>query len=111
MLAAVCCHCHGAEEMVRRAFRSGGVTDFLSVPIYLGKENVQRFVDSLPINLQQLPTVQTLLSFVSQSSQFAVVIGYDADRLLWTNVASGRPADVLDGSVIAEAFANETHLW
>lgn len=106
MLAILVCDCPGAENMARGTLQEGGVLNWMEVPVYVGEEKIQQFLDSLPSTLDGQIGRETIIPMVKNSSSYALVVGYTSRVIYWENVAENDLQSQVRGRTIAEKFAN-----
>lgn len=104
MIYAFRCDCGGAEGLIRRALERGGVQDWLSYPICVGKD---ASLNALRQNgyPQDDIEIRSLIRFISGASKFAVVLGIKDGKIRWANLSDSSPAAKLDAEVIIDKLA------
>lgn len=105
MLAVVSCTCGGAENFARKILKLAECDYWLDVPIYKGKDNVDRFIETLPANLQKCREAEALKYLVAHASSYVVIAGYDNEKLVCADIKNGDIKSKLDADVIIRAFA------
>ena len=105
MLAVVSCTCGGAENFARKTLKLAGCDYWLDVPIYKGKDNVDRFIETLPANLQKCREAEALKYLANRASSYVVIAGYDNEKLVCSDIKNGDVKSKLDADVIIRAFA------
>lgn len=104
MLAIVGCKCHNGVTMSQRVLHEAGVTNWLEVPSYRGREASLAFLDTLG-DVKDMTGKLSLRSFLQNSGSYSVIIGYNDTRGVWVNVGRGDLRSRMDGVAIAKAFA------
>lgn len=104
MILAVTCMCGSVESLVQNFLKSANYEDWLTVPIYKGKQKSLNILNQLP----QVPETEMLKSYLEKASKWAVIIGYDPDtnQLKWSDIAQSRNTKTrVEAETIVEAFA------
>ena len=96
------CNCGGVESRVRKAFMLAGRTDWADIPVYKGKEGVQKFYTDFP-SLVNSYGASVLNTFFTQHHTYALVVGISNDDLIFAN-ASGSAEEQIQAQVIASKF-------
>lgn len=105
MIALLSCTCGGSEHLLRGTLRGAKGVDWLNAPIYKGKDAAKAFFDSLPEGIANFPEIKALQSSISHRSRYAVVLGYNENGAIWTDVTAGSIKNKLDAQIIAEKFS------
>lgn len=100
-----CCECGAAEPLGRQVAMQAGITNWMAIPLHKGVEHCLTVLDRFPEPYKQLLAHRALCDFIRQGGTFVVAIGYDDEYFYWANVASGSPADMMDGGAILKRFA------
>lgn len=90
--------------MARKPLRRADVQNWAEVPLYKGdsaKNIAKQLLDKNPDNKM----VVTLYNHINNSNRYAIVVGTDANRLAWTDVARGDSASMIEAQVLIESFA------
>lgn len=104
MLVAFICTCSNAETLARGVFKKAGVRDYMSVPVYRGKEKLRALMNSLPEGARRSLGAQTLVDFVRERGSFVLIIGYTEDNLVWANAKRSSAKEQLDAEIIASRY-------
>lgn len=105
MIAVLTCHCANAITKARRFLVNNGVEDWIEVPMFIGKENVGKFLSNLP-QYEECPyNPQRLRSFLSDVSRFIVVFGYNDEICQWADIEHGDTQQIADAELILKRFA------
>ena len=102
MLKAVACHCGSSDNLVRGKLHKFHCPQALSLPIIKGKEQSLKVLNTLP----QFPEVAELRVHIQNASKWAVIIGYDGERLRWVDLANGQYVqNDVDAELLLKHFA------
>lgn len=105
MLAVVACTCGSAERLARKALKLAECDYWLDVPIYQGKNNFDKFINTLPANLQHCKEAEVLRYLVNKMSSYVVIAGYDNEKLVCADIKNGDVKSKLNADVIIRTFA------
>lgn len=105
MLAVISCTCGGAENLARKTLKLAECDYWLDVPIYKGENNVNKFIETLPANLQGCREAEALKYLANKVSSYVVIAGYDNEKLVCADIKNGDMKSKLDADVIIRAFA------
>lgn len=105
MLAVVACTCGSAERLARKALKLAECDYWLDVPIYQGKNNFDKFINTLPVNLQKCKEAEVLRYLVNKMSSYVVIAGYDNEKLVCADIKNGDVKSKLNADVIIRTFA------
>ena len=105
MLAVVACTCGSAEKLARKALKLAECDYWLDVPIYQGKNNLDKFIQTLPVKLQSCKEAETLKYLVGRVSSYVVICGYDNEKLICADIKNGDTKSKLNADVIIRTFA------
>lgn len=102
MLKAVACHCGSSDNLVRGKLRKFHHPQTLTLPIIKGKEQSLKVLDTVP----QFPETMELREHIRNASKWAVLIGYDDERLRWVDLANGQYVqNDVDAELLLKHFA------
>ena len=85
MVTACACMCGSSDALIRSRIKKFDRRVALGVSVPKGKEKCYRFLDTLP----QFPEIQDMKSHIRNNSKWAIVIGYDSERMRWVDLANG----------------------
>lgn len=85
MLKVVSCQCGSSDNLIRGKMAKFGCNQSLTIDIIKGKERSLKALDTLP----QFPEVMELRTYIQACSKWAIIIGYDSERLKWVDLANG----------------------
>lgn len=105
MIIGFRCDCGGAEGLIRRALERGGVQDWLTRPIYVGKRDSLDYIDQALSDISDDIEIRSLRRFISDASKFAVVLGIKDGKIRWANLSDSSPTAKLDAEVIISKLA------
>lgn len=77
------CACGGSESLLRKKLRRWGYQHWDTAPLYQGKEKAIQQLASA----NDIPEVDALLSFIRNSSKYAVVLGSKDGQVAWSDVS------------------------
>lgn len=100
MIACCGCNCGSTESLIRQFLKSQGYTDWLTIPVAIGKEKSLRLLERLPND----PMVPPLADYIKKRGRYAVLIGYDEDALRWVDLVGGVKASI-EAECLVERFA------
>lgn len=102
MLSCLACKCHNSEPIIRRVLRISHAPNWATHPIIRGKAECLSYLEGF-----SSPTIEALKKYIEQNSSWAVIIGYDEDRIDWAEVGHGGDKARLDGQVIVERYKDD----
>lgn len=70
MIRVIACSCSGSEQMCRRVMRGAGLSDWATIPVYMGKE---QSLDAVSIFIGEHKA--ELLDLIKGSSSYAIAVG------------------------------------
>lgn len=85
MLKVVSCQCGSSDNLIRGKMAKFHCNQALTIPITKGKEKSLSALNTLP----QFPEVADLRLHIEAHSKWAIIIGYDDERLKWVDLANG----------------------
>ena len=85
MLKVVSCQCGSSDNLIRGKLAKFHCNQALTIPIIKGKEKSLSALNTLP----QFPEVAGLRLHIEAHSKWAIIIGYDDERLKWVDLANG----------------------
>ena len=85
MLKVVSCQCGSSDNLIRGKMAKFRCNQALTIPIIKGKEKSLSALNTLP----QFPEVADLRLHIEAHSKWAIIIGYDDERLKWVDLANG----------------------
>lgn len=108
MLAILVCQCASSELKARRVLKDAGIKNYLGVRCYLGKTNINIGLDNMPDNIKNTSEWRALKEMINTKSSYSVIVGWDSDKMRWSNIYTGKIEDVVPGEQIAEYFAEKS---
>lgn len=105
MLKVCMCECPAAEPLVRGLLREAGVTNWMDAEIHKGKEHCLTVLERLSESLGHPLEMRALLDYIAKTSTYAVVVGYDKERVYWSDFSSNAPVERTEAKAIVETFA------
>lgn len=102
MLTLLVCNCHNSETKGRRALEMAGVTDYMGVPCYKGRQAGRNYLDTY--HDDALENVRTLKAYIANHTKYAIIIGYDDHRFEWADSLGAMDASIR-AETIAQVFA------
>lgn len=85
MLKVVSCQCGSSDNLIRGKMAKFHCDQALTIPIAKGKERSLSVLNTLP----QFPEVAELRPYIEAHSKWAIIIGYDDERMKWVDLANG----------------------
>lgn len=85
MLKVVSCQCGSSDNLIRGKLAKFHCNQALTISIIKGKEKSLSALNTLP----QFPEVADLRLYIEAHSKWAIIIGYDDERLKWVDLANG----------------------
>ena len=101
MIAVVACHCGSSESLARNFLKSVGYPSWMDIPIIRGKEKSLSVLNQLP----SAPEKEMLKNFLSDASKWVVIIGYDQEKMKWSDIAHNGPKSSIEAEFIVKNFA------
>ncbi len=102
MIAVVACHCGSSDTLLRGKMSKFHYSGAMTVPIIKGKEKSLSRLNSLP----QFPELNELRAYISGHSKWAIIIGYDEERIKWVDLANGTYIkNDVDAELLLQHFA------
>ena len=96
------CNCHNSETRGRRLLQRAGVTDYMGVPVYKGRQSVREYLDN---NFDDSDVkVREMKAYIANRTKFTILIGYDDNRFEWAD-SSVNMSDSVRAEAIAQVFA------
>lgn len=105
MIALLLCRCPGAEQRARRFLERNGISDWASVPSHLGKISAYEFIKNLPPTAEGPDYKGALSDFISHAGGYIIVVGWDDNHLMWSNIKTTATKAIVDAELILERFA------
>ena len=91
MLAVVACQCGSSDTLVRAKLAKFGYAHSMDIPIVKGREKSYSKLNTLP----QFPEVKELRAYIQGVTKWAIIIGYDNERMRWVDVKNDVDAELL----------------
>lgn len=96
------CNCHNSETRGRRLLQRAGVTDYMGVPVYKGRQSVREYLDN---NFDDADVkVREMKAYIANRTKFTILIGYDDNRFEWAD-SNSNMSDSVRAEAIAQVFA------
>lgn len=96
------CNCHNSETRGRRLLQRAGVTDYMGVPVYKGRQSVREYLDN---NFDDSDVkVREMKAYIANRTKFTILIGYDDNRFEWAD-SGNNMSDSVRAEAIAQVFA------
>lgn len=103
MIAVCSCLCGSTDSLLRNFLRRNGYQDWMGITIYKGKEKSRKLIASLP----GFDELSMLDNFVSNSSKWAVIIGYDDTTCRWEDISRGGVKSAINAEFLVEKYGND----
>lgn len=100
-LAVITCQCGGSTSKARNFLKSAGYADWLSIPIYQGREKSLAVLNQLP----PAPEKDMLGSFLKSAGKWVVIIGYNQDEVRWSDIAHNWPKSKIEAEFVVRVFS------
>ena len=110
MIYCFICECGGVTNLMRRTLKSAGLDNWLDITLYRGKSKFKEFYDGLPEEQKGRLEIGALNQHLANVSSYAVILGIDGDRIVWSDIKSGDVKSRLDAEIIAAKFAQKSDL-
>lgn len=102
-LTVIACACGSSETTARNFLKSAGYQNWLTIPVFKGKEKSLIALDSVP----PAPEKEMLLSFLRNASKWVVIIGYDENgNMRWSDISHNAPRSTIEAQFVVETFAS-----
>lgn len=101
MIAVFSCSCGGAETLIRQKLRKYGYSDWMTIPVYQGKEKSLSQLESA----KNVPEVQMLINHINGVSSYAVILGAKDGKCAWSDVSRNDFASDVRAEEIVKALA------
>lgn len=102
MLKCLACRCHNSEPIIRRVLRISHHQGWAIEPIIRGKAECLSYLE----NFEENHTIGALKKYIEQNSSWAVILGFDGNRIDWAEVGHGGSKARLDGQIIVERYGD-----
>lgn len=105
MLAVVACQCGSSDTLVRAKLAKFGYAHSMDIPIVKGREKSYSKLNTLP----QFPEVKELRAYIQGVTKWAIIIGYDNERMRWVDLANGTYVkNDVDAELLIQHFCIDT---
>lgn len=103
------CTCGGSENTARQILKTSKNVPWLQVPIVKGKKATLSELEKLPEFVKKSSEYKSLIGLLGHKSKFVIFLGYSTEHeaVIWSDVASGRMKEKVDGQLIAERYYHE----
>lgn len=105
MLAIFACQCATSELKARRVLRDAGIKNYLGVRCYLGKKSIGIGLENMPDAVKGTTDYRALKDLIETKSGYSVIVGWDTEKMRWSDIYDGKIESVVPGEQIAEYFA------
>ncbi len=103
MITAVSCQCGSSDTLIRGKIAKFNGGAAMSIQIVKGREKSISRLNSLP----QFPEINEIKRQIEAHSKWAIVIGYDNERMRWVDLANGKYIkNDVDAELLVKHFAN-----
>lgn len=108
-LKILACTCGNSANLARNVLKAVKGMPWLEFPVTRGKKKVLDEIETLPDFVKNSEQVRALKAMLTHKSKFVVFLGYSTPKqaVIWTDVASGKIKEKLDGQLIAERYYRE----
>ena len=105
MIAVVACQCGSSDTLLRGKMSKFHYSGALTVPIIKGREKSYSKLNTLP----QFPEVREIRAHIEGHSKWAIIIGYDDERMKWVDLANGSYLkNDVDAELLLQHFAEKS---
>ena len=105
MLKVVSCQSGSSDTLIRGKMAKFHCAQALTIPITKGKEQSLAALNTLP----QFPEVAELRPYIQANSKWAIIIGYDNERMRWVDLANGSYLkNDVDAELLLQHFAEKS---
>lgn len=103
-LLVLTCACSGAPALARKHLKNAGCTEWLTYPIYEGKQKCNSVLEGMR---RQGYDTRFLQQWIVSNSSFVVFAGYGepSDKIVWRNAQSGSVESRIAAEALIKAFA------
>lgn len=98
MISVLICNCPNAPTKAYR-FLQPIVENWMDVPVYKGREKINRFL----ANFEEIP--KDLQEFFNNSSKYIIFAGWDNNQFEWADIAHGIETERMRAEGIIYRFA------
>lgn len=99
-LAVVACMCGSSESMARNFLKSVGYPDWLTIPVYRGKEKSKSMLNQFP----PVPEREMLEHFLQDASKWVVIVGYDQSSMKWSDISHNAPKSRIEAEFVVKNY-------
>lgn len=99
-IMVVACQCGSSNSKARSFLKSAGYQDWLNISIYQGREKSLSALNRLPYT----PEKEMLQSFLKGASKWVVIIGYDQNKMKWSDIAHNGQKSRIEAEFIVHNF-------
>lgn len=103
MIKVVACLCGSSDSKARNFLKSVGYQDWLSIPVYKGKEKSRSVLNQLP----PVPEKEMLDNFLKTASKWVVIIGYNETEMKWSDIAHNATKSRIEAEFVVKNFSEE----
>ena len=101
MITICACQCGSSESMARNFLKSVGYQDWLTIPIYKGKDKSYSLLNQFP----PVPEKEMLASFLKVASKWVIIIGYDQNGMKWSDISHNAPKSTIEAEFVVKAYS------
>lgn len=99
-LMVLTCMCGGVENLSRNVLRRNGDPNYMSTPLYRGRDKSLSALNTIP----QFPELDVLRQFLKAHTKYAIVLGYDDKSFRWANMVSAHVDEKIDAELIIDKY-------
>ena len=85
MIKVISCHCGSSDTLIRGRLSKFRYPAAATIPIVKGRDKSKSVLNSIP----QFPEVNDIRRHLDGVTKWAILIGYDEDKLKWVDLANG----------------------
>ena len=101
MIKICTCYCGSSDSLVRNFLKSINYEHWLDIPIERGKDKSLSLLKQIPPSAEK----EMLKSFLSNSSKWAVVIGYNDQAVRWSDIAHNSTKSRIEAEFVVRNFS------
>lgn len=101
-VGVIACQCGSSDSMARNFLKSVGYSNWMSIPIYKGKEKSRSFLNQLPPVAEK----EMLSNFLKDASKWVVIIGYNQHGMKWSDISHNAPKSTIEAEFVVKNFSN-----
>lgn len=105
MLAIFACQCATSELKARRVLKNANIKNYLGVRCYTGKTAITIALENMPEAVKKTTDWRAVKELINTKSGYSVIVGWDEEKMRWSDIYDERIESVVPGEKIAQYFA------